>query len=82
MPKEIGKGSAITAVLSEAGKDAAVAYLGGDLPGGTTFSQLGSRGLSVVVREPIGEAAADVLLQSPEELLWFLKRWCCREEAR
>ena len=72
---ERNKGHAVTRILSETDDTAAVAYLGDDLTDEDAFRALGSRGLSILVREELRETAADMWLIPPAELLDFLGRW-------
>jgi trehalose 6-phosphate phosphatase len=72
------KGGAVEAILSEAGPDARVAYLGDDLTDEAAFRAVrraGSRGLSVLMRRAWRETDADVWLRPPAELREFLERW-------
>jgi trehalose 6-phosphate phosphatase len=76
---EVDKGTAVTRLLNEVEQGAAVAYLGDDLTDEDAFKVLGNRGMKVLVRPQLRETAADLWLQPPEELLWFLQQWIdCR----
>jgi len=74
------KGYAVNAILDEMDEGSAVAYLGDDNTDENAFKALGTRGLSVLVREEFRETRAGVWLKPPEELFWFLDRWieACR----
>jgi len=72
------KGGAVEASVAEEAGDAPVAYLGDDLTDEAAFraiGRLGPRGLSVLVRGLWRQTAAEVWLQPPRELRWFLERW-------
>jgi trehalose 6-phosphate phosphatase len=69
------KGSAIRTVLREISPQAPVAYLGDDRSDETAFRALGDRGLAVLVRKYQRHSLAQVWLQPPEELLYFLALW-------
>lgn len=78
------KATAVETILREAGKGAAVAYLGDDLTDEDAFEALGQKGLSVLVRAEARESAAHVRLRPPGELLDFLRDWstACGPPAR
>jgi trehalose-phosphatase len=72
------KGGAVEAIVQESGADAPVAYLGDDLTDEAAFravNTLGSRGLSVLMRQVWRESAAEVWLRPPGELREFLEIW-------
>lgn len=69
------KGSAVSAVLAEAGPDCLAAYLGDDLTDEDAFAALGDRGLGVLVRAEYRATRAAAWLKPPVELLDFLARW-------
>lgn len=69
------KGHAVDALLEEAGTGAVAAYLGDDLTDEDAFRHLGTRGLSVLVREMYRDTLAALWLTPPEELLDFFAGW-------
>jgi trehalose 6-phosphate phosphatase len=69
------KGYAVSAVLSETPGEAAVAYLGDDVPDEEAFSAVKPRGLAVLVRPELRETTADAWIRPPGGLLAFLRRW-------
>lgn len=69
------KGDVVRAILSEMGRDSAVAYLGDDRTDEDAFMALQGRGLSVLVRSEFRETAADVWIRPPEGVLTFLADW-------
>jgi len=69
------KGFAVETILSEMGKEAAVAYLGDDSTDEDAFKALKGKGLSILVRTELCPTAADIWLRPPEELLEFLSNW-------
>jgi trehalose-phosphatase len=69
------KQHAAKAILSEAGPDSAIAYLGDDLTDEDAFAVTKPRGIAVLVRPEFRETAADVWLRPPEELLAFMGHW-------
>lgn len=69
------KGSAIQHILAAASAQARLAFLGDDLTDEDAFAALGERGLKVLVRREPRSTAADLHLQPPRELLWFLDAW-------
>ncbi len=71
----ITKAHAVQMIVSEAAKDAPVAYLGDDTTDEDAFEALGSRGLKVLVREELRSTRADLWLVPPEDLLGFLDSW-------
>lgn len=72
---ELTKGTAVGQLLCEENESAAIAYLGDDLTDEDAFAELGGRGLKVLVRSQLRDSAADLWLQPPDELLWFLRQW-------
>ncbi len=76
-PKGLNKGKAIEAVLQNLNPESktSVAYLGDDATDEEAFKALGDRGLKVLVRRDTRPTLADILIEPPEELLEFLKRW-------
>ena len=74
-PRGRTKGNAVESLLEELGVGAAVAYLGDDLTDEDGFRAVATRGLGILVRPELREAAAAAWLQPPEELLDFLNRW-------
>ena len=75
----VDKGTAVRQLLKEVTESTAVAYLGDDRTDEDAFRALGQRGLKVLVRPECRETDAELWLQPPDELLWFLRKWC---EAR
>lgn len=69
------KGNAVTAILAEAGPDAAAAFLGDDPTDEDAFRAIKGRGLAVLVRTEPRPTLADVWLRPPEELTNFLRGW-------
>jgi trehalose 6-phosphate phosphatase len=69
------KGDAVCTILSESSRGAAVAYLGDDLTDEDAFRVLKGRGLTVLVRPQSRPTAADIWLQPPQELVYFLEEW-------
>ena len=78
---DLDKGDAIRTVIQEVGAGVPVAYLGDDITDERAFRALGSRGLSVLVRQRFRRTAAQAWLKPPEELLDFLSRWIGIREA-
>ena len=74
-PSGSHKGDVVSAVLSQMGPGAAVAYLGDDRTDEDAFRALSGRGLSVLVRGEPRRTAADIRIRPPEELLEFLLEW-------
>jgi len=72
---DLDKGDAIRTVIGETAPSVPVAYLGDDITDERAFRALGSRGLSVLVRQKFRRTAAQAWLKPPEELLDFLSRW-------
>ena len=71
----ITKGDAVAAIIEETGSTAVAAYLGDDLTDEDAFNALEGRGPGVLVRESPRKTAADMWIQPPQELLWFLEKW-------
>lgn len=69
------KGHVVRTILSELGRDAAVAYLGDDRTDEDAFLALAGHGLSVLVRDEFRDTAADVWIRPPEGLIDFLTAW-------
>jgi trehalose 6-phosphate phosphatase len=69
------KGFVVRQVLAEEPEGAAVAYLGDDLTDEDAFVALGTRGLSVLVRDELRSTAANLWIRPPRELMKFLERW-------
>lgn len=69
------KGTAIEHILASVSPQARLAFLGDDLTDEDAFHALGARGLKVLVRPEPRRTAADLHLQPPRELLWFLDAW-------
>jgi len=79
------KGGAVEAILDESDSAVPVAFLGDDLTDEAGFravNNLGSRGLSVLVRREFRETEADVWLRPPAELRKFLEQWLCAAEMQ
>lgn len=74
-PKGVNKGEAVKMLLKERSSNAVVAYLGDDFTDEEAFAALGQRGLKVLVRKNIRRTCANIRLDPPEELFWFLDRW-------
>lgn len=71
----ITKGTAVSTILEDLERDAAIAYLGDDATDENAFAALGDRGLKVLVRPEDRQTAADLRLEPPDELLEFLDLW-------
>jgi trehalose-phosphatase len=72
------KGGAVQAIVEQAEPDAPVTYLGDDLTDESAFCAINETPnphLSVLMRRECRETAAEVWLQPPEQLRWFLRRW-------
>lgn len=69
------KGKAVHAVMKELLPDTSVAYLGDDLTDEDAFRELKDKGLSVLVSPSLRKTRADLWIQPPEDLFWFLKKW-------
>lgn len=71
----VDKGTVVSRLLKEVAADTVIAYLGDDLTDEDAFVALADRGLKVLVRQQYRTTAADLWLQPPEELRWFLQQW-------
>ena len=69
------KGDAVSAILAEAGKGVAAAYLGDDQTDENAFRAIKGHGLAVLVRTEPRPTMADAWLRPPEELGHFLREW-------
>ena len=69
------KGFAVNSILAELNTGIVVAYMGDDYTDEDAFQALKGKGCCVLVRSELRETAADLWLQPPEELLWFLSKW-------
>lgn len=72
------KGGAVQAIVNQAEPGTPVAYLGDDLTDESAFSainDLRNPHVSVLVRRAWRETAAEIWMQPPEELRWFLREW-------
>ena len=69
------KGEAVSAFLSEIGRDTPTAYLGDDNTDESAFRAMQGRGISVLVRPEWRRTAAQMWLKPPDELLDFLGLW-------
>jgi trehalose-phosphatase len=72
------KGGAVQAIVEQAEPDTPVTYLGDDLTDESAFcaiNQTANPHLSVLMRRERRETAAEVWLQPPDQLRWFLQRW-------
>lgn len=71
----VNKGSAVRAVLAEAGDNSACAYLGDDITDEDAFAAIEGRGLGVLVRNVPRPTRAQGRVSAPSGLLQFLKMW-------
>ncbi len=72
------KGGAVQAIVEQAEPDTPVTYLGDDLTDESAFCAINQKPnahLSILMRKEWRETAAEVWLQPPEQLRWFLRRW-------
>jgi trehalose 6-phosphate phosphatase len=72
------KGGAVQAIVDQADPDTPVTYLGDDLtdePAFCAINQTPNPHLSVLMRRELRETAAEVWLQPPDQLRWFLREW-------
>jgi trehalose-phosphatase len=72
------KGGAVQAILEQVEPDTAVTYLGDDLtdePAFCAVNRTANPHLSVLMRKEWRETSAEVWLQPPEQLRWFLREW-------
>lgn len=73
----VSKGKAVAQILEENdGFSGPVAFLGDDLTDEDAFRVLVGKALRVLVRTEFRSTNADLWIRPPEELLWFLQRWC------
>jgi trehalose 6-phosphate phosphatase len=76
------KGYAVSMVLGELGADAVNAYLGDDATDEDAFAQMGSHGLTVLVRPEPRPTAAALWIRPPVELREFLGRWAVVDKEK
>ena len=72
------KGGAVEAIADQAERDTPVVYVGDDLTDESAFcavNRLRNPHLSVLMRRAWRETAAQVWLQPPDGLRWFLREW-------
>jgi trehalose 6-phosphate phosphatase len=72
------KGGAVESIIEQAAPGSPVTYLGDDLTDESAFCAVNrskNPHLSVLMRRAWRETAAEVWLQPPEELRWFLREW-------
>jgi trehalose-phosphatase len=69
------KGTAVQAILDEAGDSFGAVYLGDDATDEDAFNAISGMGLGVLVRPEHRRSAASVWLKPPDELLGFLMLW-------
>ena len=69
------KGDAVAAILAEAGRGVAAAYLGDDQTDENAFRAIKGRGLAILVRPEPRPTMADIWLRPPDELGRFLRDW-------
>lgn len=69
------KGTAVTSIIDNLGKEVSIAYLGDDKTDEDAFKALNKRGLSVLVREEFRLTEADLWIKPPGELIEFLSKW-------
>lgn len=69
------KARAVEKILEEAGRGAAVAYLGDDTTDEDAFRALRGHGLGILVREEPRDTLAEARIRPPEELIELLERW-------
>lgn len=69
------KAHAVEALLAAAGGEAVAAYLGDDTTDEDAFGALGSRGLSLLVRDEPRSSLAGYWLRPPAQLIGFLDDW-------
>lgn len=74
-PPGVDKATAVRRVLGELHHGVPVAYLGDDQTDEGVFRLLKGRGMSVLVRAEICKTVADIWLQPPRELMFFLSAW-------
>ena len=73
--KGLNKAAAVKTLLEELPSGTAIAYLGDDFTDEEAFEFLAERALKVLVRKEMRTTRADIQLEPPEELFWFLNRW-------
>jgi trehalose-phosphatase len=78
--KGISKANAVRSIMDEAAQGSAFAYLGDDLTDEDAFKELKGKGLSVLVRDKTRQTAADVWLNSHDQMLEFLRKWLDSEK--
>jgi trehalose-phosphatase len=72
------KGGAVDAIVEQAETDTPVVYVGDDLTDESAFcavNRLQNPHLSVLMRRSWRDTAAEVWLQPPDGLRWFLREW-------
>lgn len=72
------KGGAVDAIVEQAENDTPVVYVGDDLTDESAFcavNRLQNPHLSVLMRRSWRDTAAEVWLQPPDGLRWFLREW-------
>jgi trehalose-phosphatase len=72
------KGGAVEAIVEQADPDAPVVYVGDDLTDESAFCAINrtpNPHLSVLMRRELRQTAAEVWLQPPDQLRWFLRHW-------
>jgi len=72
------KGGAVDAIVEQADSDTPVVYVGDDLTDESAFlaiNRLPNPHLSVLMRRTWRQTAAEVWLQPPDGLRWFLREW-------
>jgi trehalose 6-phosphate phosphatase len=76
------KGRVVETILSELGREPAIAYLGDDTTDEDAFRALHGKGITILVRPSYRYTAAQFWLRPPDELVWFLRDWidACKEE--
>lgn len=70
-----GKGDVVRVLATEAGSDAALAYLGDDLTDEDAFKAMPEHGATMLVQTRFRPTAARLWIRPPEELIEFLRRW-------
>lgn len=77
---DVDKSDVVRTILDEIGPAIPVAYLGDDTIDEPAFQELGTRGLSILVRPEWRRTFARLWLKPPGDLLDFLTKWrqsCC-----
>jgi len=72
------KGGAVEAIVEQAEPDSPVTYLGDDHTDESAFCAINrtpNPHLSVLMRREWRESAAEIWLQPPDQLRWFLRQW-------